>query len=209
MMPLLIIKGKRDSILISNGIMILETEKAWCAQEAIYRWIERAFPRVLMTNKRGLLVWDSASTHRATAMKRYVVLRRIDQVMIPSGTTAYLQSLDIAINKPFKDYLREEINEFIEFRQERNARENLKKPKIEEVSNWVRKTWSKITPEIVANVLISGYLFPDQSFEETAINTHECIGPLLRNVSETQTQESLLVTAGYIESDELAIFSEE
>ncbi|KAI5151729.1 hypothetical protein ENBRE01_2341 [Enteropsectra breve] len=206
MMPLLITKGKRDSVLISNGIMILETEKAWCTQEAIYRWIERALPRVLMTNKRGLLVWDSDSTHRATAMKRYTALRRIGQVMIPYGTTAYLQSLDIAINKPFKDYLREETNEFIEFRQERNARGNLIKPKIDEVSNWVRKAWSKITPEIVANALISGYLFPNQSFEEAAINKHERIGPLLRNVSETQTQESLLVTADYIESDELAIF---
>ncbi|KAI5152339.1 hypothetical protein ENBRE01_2753 [Enteropsectra breve] len=92
-----------------------------------------------MTNKRGLLVWDSASTHRATDMKRYTSLKRIGQVMIPSGTTAYLQSLDIVINKPFKDYLREEINEFIEFRQERNARGNLVKSKIEEVINWVKR----------------------------------------------------------------------
>ncbi|KAI5152341.1 hypothetical protein ENBRE01_2755 [Enteropsectra breve] len=30
MMPLLITKGKRASIEISNGIMVLETENAWC-----------------------------------------------------------------------------------------------------------------------------------------------------------------------------------
>jgi hypothetical protein len=37
--------------------------------------------------------------------------RRIDQIMIPAKMTAYLQALDIAINKPFKDYLHMEINE--------------------------------------------------------------------------------------------------
>ena len=77
-------------------------------------------PLVLRGNQRGLLVWDSVSTHRAKEMKNFLLDRRIDQIMIPAGITAYLQTLDIATNKPFKDHLLIEVNDYIENRIERN-----------------------------------------------------------------------------------------
>ena len=48
--------------------------------------------------------------------------------------TAYLQTLDIAINKPFKDHLRMEINDYIENRMVRNDRGNFVKPKLQEIT---------------------------------------------------------------------------
>ena len=59
--------------------------------------------------------------------------RRIDQIMIPTGMTAYLQKLDIAINKPFKDHLRVVINDCIENRMEKNQHGNFVKPSLQEV----------------------------------------------------------------------------
>ena len=41
----------------------------------------------------------------------------------------YLQTLDIARYKPFKDHLRMEINDYIENRMEKNKRENFAKSK--------------------------------------------------------------------------------
>jgi hypothetical protein len=61
-------------------------------------------------------------------MKNFLAERKIDQIMIPAGMTDYLQILDIAINKPFKDHLRMEINEYIENRMVRNQRGNFVKP---------------------------------------------------------------------------------
>lgn len=40
--------------------------------------------------------------------------------MILIGITAYLQTLDTTIKKPFEDHLHMEINEFTENRMERN-----------------------------------------------------------------------------------------
>ena len=57
---------------------------------------------------RGLLVWDSASTQRARGMNIVPAERNIIQIMIPVG---YLQTLDNAINKPFKNNLWIEIIE--------------------------------------------------------------------------------------------------
>ena len=64
---------------------------------------------VMRGSQRGLLVWDAASTHRAKDMKTFLHKRKIDQIMIPAGMRAYLQTLDIAIKKPFKDNLHMEI----------------------------------------------------------------------------------------------------
>ncbi|KFD68198.1 hypothetical protein M514_19680 [Trichuris suis] len=59
--------------------------------------------------------------------------RRADQVMIPAGKTAYLQTLDIGVNNPFKNNLRIEINYYIENKMERNQRGNFMRPTLQDV----------------------------------------------------------------------------
>lgn len=42
----------------------------------------------------------------------------------------YLQTLDNALNKPFKNYLRTKINDYIQNTMERNQQGNFVKPKL-------------------------------------------------------------------------------
>ena len=58
-------------------------------------------------------VWDSASNHHVKDLKIFFAKRIINQIMIPAGMTAYLQTLDIAINKPFKDYAQKLLTTFM------------------------------------------------------------------------------------------------
>ena len=83
---------------------------------------------------------------------------RTHQITIPSGMTAYLFTLDIARNKPFKDHLRMETNDYIENRMLRNKRWNFVKPRLEEIVTSVTNSWNKITDSCVANALRAGYL---------------------------------------------------
>lgn len=46
--------------------------------------------------------------------------RRVDQVMIPTGCTAHLKSLDLVIREPFIDLIRSEINRYTESEAIRN-----------------------------------------------------------------------------------------
>nr|KAF6382516.1 hypothetical protein mPipKuh1_008878 [Pipistrellus kuhlii] len=151
--PLIISKGKKEKIEHVLGVFILETEKAWPTQTVIRKWVNLMLPLVMQESQRGLLVWDAASTHCAKDMKTFLHERKIDQIMIPSGIMAYLQTLDIAINKPFKDNLRMEINDYIENRMERNQLGNFVKPKLQEVVTWVKNSWEKITNSCIANAL--------------------------------------------------------
>lgn len=185
--PFLISKGKKNKIEKISGIYVIETVKAWATQEVIRKWVCAILPRLPRGNKRGLLAWDSASTHRATDMKKFLAQQRIDQIMVPAGTTAYLQSLDLVINKPFKDFLRTERNDYIEHRMVRNERGNYVKPPLQEVVNWVRKAWDKVTNEMVAKALQAGYLDKKASFAQSSIAKHERLGPLILQALESQT----------------------
>nr|KAF6382597.1 hypothetical protein mPipKuh1_008953 [Pipistrellus kuhlii] len=143
-------------------------------------------PLVMQGSQRGLLVWDAASTHRAKDMKTFLHKRKIYQIMIPTRITAYLHTLDIAINKPFKDNLGMEIKDYIENRMERNQRGNFVKPKLQEVVTWVKNSWEKITDSCIANALQAGYLDKKYSFKDSAIAKHERFGPLILKEMESQ-----------------------
>lgn len=115
-------------------------------------------PTILQGNQRALLIWDSASTHRAKDMKAFLAERKIDQIMIPAGMTPYLQGLDIVINKPFKDQLRKEINEYIENRMEGNQHRNFMKPCENEIGRWVKNLWYVIKDDFVAKAFTASYM---------------------------------------------------
>ena len=208
--PFIINKGKKDKIEHLSGVYILETEKAWSTQAAIRKWVDLMLPMVLRGNKRGLLIWDSASTHRANDMKNFLKQRGVDQIMIPAGMTGYLQSLDLVINKPFKDNLRSEINDYIEKRMVRNERGNFVKPNLREVVTWVSNSWEKITDSCVKNALKAAYLDKSASFEESFIGKHERLGPLIKEKLNSQDliqgAQNLPVFDDVTEDDDLTVF---
>lgn len=185
--PFIITKGKSEKITRKSGVYVLESAKAWSTQAVIQRWVDLILPSVLRCKKRGMLVWDSCSTHRAKNMKKFLSERCIDQIMIPGGMTAYLQSLDLVINKPFKDRLRNEINDYIENRMQRNVRGNFMKPGLDEIISWVVKSWNSISDSCVRNALRAGYLDKAFSFKDTLIAKHERLGP--RVMKELKLQD--------------------
>lgn len=104
--PLIIAKGKENTIQRIDGIDGIESEKAWAIQTVVRKWLSSTLRIIASGSERALIVWESASTHRAQKMKMFLAQRRFDQIIIPSGMTGYLQSLDLVVNKPFKDFLR-------------------------------------------------------------------------------------------------------
>ena len=60
-------------------------------------------------------------------MKKFFAEKRTDRVIIPARMTAYLQTLDIEINKSFM-----EITDYIATRMVGNDRGNFVKPKLQE-----------------------------------------------------------------------------
>ena len=68
--------------------------------------------------------------------------------LITKGMTSFLQSLDVIINKPFKDYIKKK---YIEYCYEKNS---LVKVNRDLIINWVSEVWwdnNLITPYMIKN----------------------------------------------------------
>lgn len=96
--------------------------------------------------------------------------------MSPEDMTAYLQTLNITIKKPFENHFSTEINDCFKNRIVRNQRRNFVKPKLQEVVTWVKNAWNKVTNNCVADGLRAGYMDKKRLFEESPIAQHERLG---------------------------------
>ena len=67
---------------------------------------------ILSLKKKNMLVMDNASMHKISEINRYEELSETKVMMIPGSLTKYLQSLDVSINKPFKEEIRRMYNEY-------------------------------------------------------------------------------------------------
>ena len=56
---------------------------------------------------------DCTTTHLSQHILDLFKENKINYILIPSGATRYLQLLDLAINKPFKDNMRKKYSRFV------------------------------------------------------------------------------------------------
>ena len=66
-----------------------------------------------MQKNRSLLVWDMFRSHITANSKTCLACNNTDIAIIPGGLTSVLQALDASLNKPFKDNVRAQWNEWM------------------------------------------------------------------------------------------------
>ena len=110
--PLLILKRKTlpNSEAFPKDVIVRAQEKEWMTQELMLEWINIVWdcrPRTFL-NQPSMLVLDTLKGHLSDSVKSQ--LRKMDTVLfvIPDGITSVLQPMDVPINKPFKDRLRQQ-----------------------------------------------------------------------------------------------------
>lgn len=65
----IIARGKRKKIQNASGVYVYGTEKVQPTQTVIWQWVDLSILSYILRNsKKGLFVWDSASTHGAKQM---------------------------------------------------------------------------------------------------------------------------------------------
>ena len=115
-------------------------------------WIQKVWssrPGGLL-RKKSLLVWDSFRAHLADPVKRALRQTNTDVAVIPGGLSSILQPLDVCLNKPFKDCMRERWTTWmVEGEKSLTPAGNVKAPSLTTLTCWVLEAWRGLPEEMV------------------------------------------------------------
>jgi hypothetical protein len=129
------------------GLVFQCQEKCWMTIEFMMVWIKVVWkqrPGTLL-NKNGMLVLDSFKGHLTQQVKEEIRKANTDLV-IPGGMTSQLQVLDVVINRPFKDHLRQVYNDWLlEGNHALTPGGKLKNPSVTMLGEWIPTAWGRIS----------------------------------------------------------------
>ena len=94
---------------------------------------------------------DCFSVHLMAEIVARLEVLNVDQIVIPPGMTGKSQPFDVGINKPFKDYVREEYRQWRMGNISFTAKGYIKKPGKKDFLQFVSKAWEKVSESIVRN----------------------------------------------------------
>jgi len=112
LLPLLILKRKnlpKSEAFLKD--VIGAKEKGWMTEELMLEWLKIVWgrrPRAFL-NQPPMLVLDAFKGHLTDSVKNQLSKMKTERVVIPGGMTLVLQPMDVSINKPFKDRLKQQI----------------------------------------------------------------------------------------------------
>ena len=152
--PMLIFKRKTmPKEEIPHGVLVHCHEKGWMDEDGMKIWFEKIWRRRPggLLQKKSLLVFDQFRAHLTKKTKNLAASSKTHLAVIPGGLTSQLQPLDVSINKPFKQAIREEWNKWMmnPADQSLTPTGRLRRPTIKQVCQWVLNAWDGIKQEVI------------------------------------------------------------
>lgn len=100
--------------------------------------------------QRSMLVYDVFEAHVTDSVKAAFRRENTDLAVIPGGLTSLLQPLDVCLNKPFKDRVKEIWMKWMaEGVHQFTAGGRQKKPSEELICSWIAQAWQSIPEEMI------------------------------------------------------------
>lgn len=157
--PFLIFKRKTipKNEIFPPRMHIRCNEKGWMDSAMMREWL-----RVVWDNRPGaalaktsMLVLDAFRGHLSDEVKNAIREAKTDLVVIPGGMTSQLQPLDVCINKPFKDRVRREYEEWLaENNKALTPTGRVKRASISQVAQWIANAWEAMPRSIVSRAFL-------------------------------------------------------
>jgi hypothetical protein len=117
--PLIISRGKENSSWARRAketkrydsrVVVKFNPKAYANTAIILFWLEELLLPVL-GSRPTLLVMDLLRAHKTGPVRKFLKSNDITLSMVPGGCTGLVQPLDVSVNRPFKDILKQEIED--------------------------------------------------------------------------------------------------
>ena len=151
--PFIIFKGKPNGQIAcewtgtteypSTSIYAVQ-DKAWIDERTFLQWIEKVWQPFSSLKPCSYLVMDECTVHLMKLCLNAIQDCGTEVDFVIQGYTSKLQVLDVGINKPFKDYVKQCYEEFM-------VKNDGKKVSRLDVAKWVSTAWGKIHVESICN----------------------------------------------------------
>jgi len=121
-MPLIIFRStenntsaprRREEKLFDSRVVVKFNPKGYANSAIMVFWLE-FMPLSVLGTSATLLVMDLFKSHSTQEIKDWLRTHRIDPSLVPSSCTGLVQPLDISVNCPFKDILKQVIDDAVD-----------------------------------------------------------------------------------------------
>jgi len=151
--PLLILKRKTlpKSEAFPKDVIVRAQEKGWMTEGLMLEWLKIVWgrrPRAYL-NQPSMLVLDAFKGHLTDSVENQLCKMNTELVVMPGGITSVLQPMDVSINMPFKDRLRQQYLTWIsDPAHELTETGKMKCAAPSEVARWMSAAWKAIPESI-------------------------------------------------------------
>ena len=151
--PYVVFKRKTlpKHFVLPRGMHCHVQAKGWMDESLVKDWLNSVWSKVgRLLRRRNLLVWDSFRAHLSDHVKWVLKNSCTDVAVIPGGMTSLLQPLDIGVNKPFKDNLRQYWNKWmLDGNHTFTPAGRIRKPDLHQICQWILDNWNSISPDTI------------------------------------------------------------
>ena len=151
----IILKGlkKIPKVVLPKNIDLVVSDGGSMTTKLMLTWISSCYMTQcnIFKCENSLLIMDSYGCHmKDEIIEKLKKFGNTDVLIIPPKTTSFLQPLDVSINHPFKNALREEWNSWLgEGPEDYTSKGYRKKPSYQNLVDFTAAALKKISPEII------------------------------------------------------------
>ena len=119
-------------------------EKAWMDKRVFVEWIEKVWKPFCENKSSTYLLMDEFSVHLMTECVNPIQDCGTEVDFVLGGYTSKLQVLDVGVNKPFEEYVKQCYERFMV----QNAGRKVCRL---DVAKWVEEAWERVSTETICN----------------------------------------------------------
>lgn len=187
---------------------------AWFTGELIIKWLRHNFGSNQFLRKPILLLLDEFTGHNTPEVLEMARQLNITIMTVPAGCTSKCQPADVAWNKPFKGYMRQQWTDKLmaDLRENREAFK-AEQPTLDDVIGWINYAWSFLTKDTIINGFIKAGFVNNRTEVTEQVPTQPPINELISalerlNMVEVMRDEYAIEVPVVVEEEDEADYSE-
>lgn len=173
-----------QSLEYPPNVKVMASTNGWMTENIYHAWLHTIYGSDMAV--RRLLIVDHYKPHMTENSVSIVAGCNSDLLFVPAGCTPLVQPMDVSINRPFKQAMRELWVKWFSEHTSRTIHGNLKQPTRQDAINWVSTAWDSIKLEtIVDSFLCCGITAAVDGSDDTKMFSHV---PRVITVSEDESE---------------------